>query len=102
MSLPIFISLLICSICFGNYYIHHQELETILLNYHIWSYCSWFDVCWSFGVVGFEWYPCCRQKHIYYFLLKFQLMYPYCFIHENLMVFSEIIYIYIYFLVFKQ
>ena len=25
-----------------------------------WSYCSWFDVCWSFGVVGLEWYPCCR------------------------------------------
>ena len=24
-----------------------------------WSYCSWFDVCWSFGVVGLEWYPCC-------------------------------------------
>jgi len=23
-------------------------------------YCSWFDVCWSFGVVGLEWYPCCR------------------------------------------
>ena len=21
-----------------------------------WSYCSWFDVCWSFGVVGLEWY----------------------------------------------
>jgi len=20
-----------------------------------WSYCSWFDVCWSFGVVGLEW-----------------------------------------------
>jgi len=29
-----------------------------------WSYCSWFDVCWSFGVVGLEWYPCCRLKHI--------------------------------------
>ena len=28
-----------------------------------WSYCSWFDVCWSFGVVGMEWYPCCRLKH---------------------------------------
>ena len=28
-----------------------------------WSYCSWFDVCWSFGVVGLEWYPCCRLKH---------------------------------------
>ena len=21
-----------------------------------WSHCSWFDVCWSFGVVGLEWY----------------------------------------------
>jgi len=20
------------------------------------------DVCWSFGVVGLEWYPCCRLK----------------------------------------
>jgi len=20
-----------------------------------WSYCSWFDVWWSFGVVGLEW-----------------------------------------------
>jgi len=27
-----------------------------------WSYCSWFDVCWSFGVVGLGWYPCCRLK----------------------------------------
>jgi len=27
-----------------------------------WSYCSWFDVCWSFGVVRLEWYPCCRLK----------------------------------------
>jgi len=27
------------------------------------SYCSWFDVCWSFGVVGLEWYPCCRLKY---------------------------------------
>jgi len=22
----------------------------------------WFDVCWSFGVVGLEWYPGCRLK----------------------------------------
>ena len=28
-----------------------------------WSYCSWFDVRWSFGVVGLEWYPCCRLNH---------------------------------------
>ena len=27
-----------------------------------WSYCSCFDVCWSFGVVGLEWYPCCRLQ----------------------------------------
>jgi len=27
-----------------------------------WSYCSWFDVCWSFGVVGLEWYPCSKLK----------------------------------------
>ena len=27
-----------------------------------WSYCSWFDVCWSFGVVGLECYPCGRLK----------------------------------------
>jgi len=34
-----------------------------------WSYCSWFDVCWSFGVVGLEWYPCFRLKHnlLFYF-----------------------------------
>ena len=30
-----FISLLMCSTCFGHYYIHHQELATILLNCHI-------------------------------------------------------------------
>ena len=28
-----------------------------------WSYCSWFDVCWSFGVVGLEWYLCCWLKN---------------------------------------
>ena len=27
-----------------------------------WSYCAWFDVCWSFGVIGFEWYPCCSLQ----------------------------------------
>jgi len=24
--------------------------------------CSCFDVCWSFGVAGLEWYPCGRLK----------------------------------------
>jgi len=27
-----------------------------------WSYCSWYNVCWSFGVVGLEWYVCCRLR----------------------------------------
>jgi len=30
-----FISLLMCSTCFGHYYIHLQELATVLLYYHI-------------------------------------------------------------------
>jgi len=40
-----------------------------------WSYCSWFDVCWSFCVVGLEWYPCCR-------LQPSLLMCSTCFGHE--------------------
>ena len=31
-----------------------------------WSYCSCFDVCWSFGVVGLEWSACCRLKYKLY------------------------------------
>jgi len=30
-----FFSLLMCSTCFGHYYIHHQEPATVLLSYHI-------------------------------------------------------------------
>ena len=26
------------------------------------SFCSWFVVCWRFGVAGFEWCPCCRLQ----------------------------------------
>ena len=63
MSLAVFISLLMCSTCFGHYYIHHEELPTVLLTYHIGRIVSWVDVCWGFGVDGLEWYPCCRLKH---------------------------------------
>ena len=49
--------------------VHWEALNT--LNYDArstihqnWSYCSWFDVCWSLGLVGLEWYLCCRLKHI--------------------------------------
>jgi len=54
MSLAIFISLLMRSTCFGHLYIHHQELATVLLNYHIGRVflvrcvlvfrCAWFGV----------------------------------------------------------
>ena len=33
-----FISLLMCSACFGHLYIHHRELATMLLNYHTGRY----------------------------------------------------------------
>jgi len=29
-----------------------------------WWYCSWFDVCWTFGVVGLEWYLCCNTTNV--------------------------------------
>ena len=33
----------------------------VIVNWRL--HIPWFDVCWSFGVVGLEWYPCCRVKH---------------------------------------
>ena len=29
-----------------------------------WLYCSCFDVCWCFDVVGLEWYLCYRLKPV--------------------------------------
>ena len=56
-----FISLLMCSTCFRHSYIHHQELATILLNYHIGrivlgSICVGVSVClgWS-GICVVGW-----------------------------------------------
>ena len=43
-------------------YIHHPGACNYSVELPHWSYCSWFDVCWSFGVVGLEWYPCCRLQ----------------------------------------
>ena len=41
-------------------------LSSGAFNYSVelphWSYCSWFDVCWSFGVVGLEWYQRCKLQ----------------------------------------
>ena len=57
-----FISLLMCLTCFVHKYIHHHELATYYVKLSHWSYCFCFDVCWSFGVVGLKWYPCCRLQ----------------------------------------
>jgi len=43
-----------------------------------WSYCSWFDVCWSFGVVGMEWYPCGRLKPATWISLQTTRQYGLC------------------------
>ena len=32
----LFIELIICSTCFGHFYAHHQEFETILCYYRLW------------------------------------------------------------------
>jgi len=41
----------------------------------LWSYCSWFDVCWSFGLVGLEWYPYCRLKCMKLYVMCTVLLY---------------------------
>jgi len=39
-----------------------------------WSYCSLFDVCWSFGVVRLEWYPCFRLRcHLLFYFTSYVL-----------------------------
>jgi hypothetical protein len=35
-----FIALIICSTCFGHFYAHHQELETVCY-YHLWCAMPW-------------------------------------------------------------
>ena len=54
------LSFLMCSTCFGLYPSSGACDCSVELPH--WSYCSWFDVCWSFVVVGLEWYPCCRLQ----------------------------------------
>ena len=59
-----FISLLMCSTCFGNLIYPSSGSCDNSLEIPHWLYCSWFDVCWSFGVVRLEWYPCCMLQHV--------------------------------------
>ena len=56
-----FISLLMCSTCFRHQYNHHQELVTILLNYHIGRIVLG-SMCVGVSVwLGWR-YSCCRLK----------------------------------------
>ena len=66
-----FISLLLCSTCFGHEYIHHQEPATFLLYHHIG--CVFLFRCvleFRCGLLG--WYPCrslklcCSMPHGYH------------------------------------
>ena len=40
------------------------------INISIISSLRLFDVCWSFGVVELEWYPCCMLKYDMCFSLQ--------------------------------
>jgi len=49
-----------------------------------WLYCCWFDVCWSFGVVGLGWYPCSRlQQHSRKLLMMGVLMSETCWAYKK-------------------
>ena len=47
-----FVSLLMCSTRFGHSYIHHQELATVLMNYHIGRLVLSSLCVGAFGAVG--------------------------------------------------
>jgi len=59
--------------------------SSVACNYSVelprYSYCSWFDVCWGFGVVGLEWYPCCRLKQNSWYFISL-LICSTCFEHK--------------------
>jgi len=41
-----------------------------------WVMCSWFDVCWCFGVVGLAWYLFSRLKHHWSVHVEFHMNRP--------------------------
>ena len=45
----LFIALIICSTCFGHFYAHHQELETICVLLPPMVCDAWVDGCWRSG-----------------------------------------------------
>ena len=57
-----FISLIMRSTCFGHYYIHLQELATVLMNYHIGRLVLSSLCVGAFVAAGFWWCSFCRLK----------------------------------------
>jgi len=57
-----FISLLICSTRFRQLMCPSSGACDYSVELPHWSYCSCFDVFRRFGMVGLEWYPCCRLQ----------------------------------------
>jgi len=55
---------LLCSdVCSMLYWMIGNVLIIYYVMVNLRLYIPWFDLCWRFGVVGLEWYPCCRLKH---------------------------------------
>ena len=48
-----------CSACFGTLIYPSSGACDYSVELPHWSYFSWLDVCWSFGVAELEWYQCC-------------------------------------------
>ena len=57
-----FISLIMCSTCFGHYYIHLQEFATVLMNYHIGRLVLSSLCVGVFVAAGIWWCLCCRLQ----------------------------------------
>jgi len=55
--------LLCCHVCSMFYWLTGNAVLIYHAIVNLRLHVPWFDVCWNFGVVGLEWYPCWRLKH---------------------------------------
>ena len=58
-----FVILVFSCVCSMFYWLVGDALLMYYVIVNLRLRVPWFDVCWSFGVIGLEWYPCCRLKH---------------------------------------
>jgi len=63
LTVMVFSALLCSDVCSMFCWLIGNALLIYYVIVHLRLHIPWFDVCWSFGVVGLEWYPCCRLKH---------------------------------------